>query len=61
MNNYNLDFLKEDVETGILKARRVGMKVRTLKWIGGRRFEEFRYLPQFKEFVVLNVKSRFEE
>ena len=58
MNNYNLDFLSDDIKNGLLKNSRVGMKVRTLKWIGGHRFEEFRYLPMIKNFVVLNVCDR---
>ena len=59
MNNYT-DFLKDDVETGLLKARRVGMIRRTLKWIDGRRIEEFVFFPMIKNFVVLNVRSLFK-
>lgn len=60
MNNY-LDFLSDDIKTGLLKVRRVGMKRRTIKISGGVVFDELRYLPIIKGFVVLNVKSRFEE
>lgn len=50
---YNLDFLKDDIDTGLLKLKRTGMKRRTLKWIDGRRIEEFVYLPMIKNFIVL--------
>lgn len=50
---YNLDFLSEDIQNGLLKNKRVGMKRRTLKFIAGRRVEEFVYLPFIKNFVVL--------
>ncbi len=60
MNNY-IDFLKDDLELDLLKNKRVGMKRRTIKIIGGVVFDEFRHLPIIKGFVVLNVKSRFEE
>ena len=50
---YYLDFLKDDIKTGLLKNKRVGMIRRTMKFIAGRRVEEFIYLPQFKRFVVL--------
>lgn len=70
MNKYNLDFLKDDIDTGLLKFKRVdidtgllknkrvGMIRRTLKFrknniMGYDSFAEFRYLPQFKSFVVL--------
>ena len=59
MNDY-LDFLSEDLQTGLLKNKRVGMIRRTLKFIGGRRFESFIYLPMIKNFIVLNVRGRFE-
>lgn len=59
MNNY-LSFLIDDIDTGLLKLKRVGMIRRTLKFVNGLRFEELIYLPQFKNFVVLNVKGRFE-
>jgi len=59
MNDY-LDFLKDDLELGLLKNRRVGMIRRTLKFVDGRRVEEFVFLPMIKNFVVLNVKGRFE-
>ena len=58
--SYNLDFLSEDIETGLLKNKRVGMIRRTLKFIAGRRIEDFIYLPMIKNFIVLNVKGRFE-
>lgn len=48
-----MDMLMSDVDRGLLVARRVGMKRRTLKWIGGRRVEGFIYLPLIKDFVVL--------
>ena len=59
MNNY-LDFLIKDIEKGLLKNNRVGMIRRTLKFIGGHRVEGFIYLPMIKNFIVLNVKGRFE-
>ncbi len=52
MNNY-LDFLSEDIQTGLLKNMRVGMIRRTVAIRGGVVFDEFIYLPQFKGFVVL--------
>ncbi len=58
--NYNIDFLKNDIDTGLLKNIPVGMKRRTIKISGGVVFDEFRYLPQLKGFVVLGIKSRFE-
>ena len=57
----NLDFLKDDIETGLLKLKRVGMKRRTIKIKGGVVFYELRYLPQFAEFKVLGIKTRFEK
>ncbi len=60
MNDSYLDFLKNDIDTGLLVARRVGMIRRTIKISGGVIEEGFIYLPQFKRFVVLNVKGRFE-
>ncbi len=33
---------------------------RTLKWIDGKDINEIIYLPQFIEFQVLRIKSRFE-
>jgi len=62
---YNLDFLSEDIQNGLLKNNRVGMIRRTLKFrrnnfIGFDTFSEFRYLPMIKNFVVLNVRGRFE-
>ena len=59
MTSY-LDFLTDDIKTGLLKVRRVGMIRRTLKFVAGRRIEEFVYLPMIKNFIVLNVKGRFE-
>lgn len=59
MSSY-LDFLSEDIQNGLLKNKRVGMIRRTLKWIDGRRVEEFIYLPMIKNFIVLNVKGWFE-
>lgn len=58
---YNLDFLKDDIDVGLLKNIRVGMKRRTVRICGGVVFDELRYLPIIKGFVVLNIKSRFEE
>ncbi len=60
MNKYNLNFLSEDIQKGLLKNKRVGMIRRTLKFIGGRRVEDFIYLPMIKNFIVLNIKGRFE-
>lgn len=60
MNNY-LDFLSDDIQNGLLKNKRVGMKRRTVKICGGVVFDDRIYLPQFKRFVVLRIKSRFEE
>ena len=57
---YDIGFLKEDIETGLLKNIPVGMKRRTIKIDKGLRFEDFVYLP-FKKFVVLRVKGRFEK
>ena len=59
MNDY-LNFLINDIENGLLKNKCVGMIRRTLKFIDGVKIESFIYLPQFKRFVVLNVKGRFE-
>lgn len=60
MNNYNLDFLSDDIKTGLLKINRVGMIRRTIKINCGVIEEGFIYLPQFKRFVVLNVCDRFK-
>ncbi len=60
MNNYNLDFLKNDLDTGLLKNKRVGMIRRTLKRIDGKDISDLRYLPLIKGFVILNIKGRFE-
>ena len=60
MNNYNLDFLNDDIQNGLLKIRRVGMIRRTVKICGGVVFDELVYLPLFKNFVVLNIRLRFE-
>lgn len=57
MSNYNINFLSDDLERGLLKNKRVGMIRRTVRIKGGVVFDEFRFLPQFKEFVVLNVES----
>lgn len=59
MNKY-LDFIGEDLQNGLLKNKRVGMIRRTLKFIAGRRIEEFIFLPMIKNFIVLNVRGRFE-
>ncbi len=59
MGSY-LDFLSDDIKKGLLKNSRVGMIRRTLKFIGGRRAEEFVFFPMIKKFIVLNVKGRFE-
>ena len=53
MNDYNLDFLKNDLDTGLLKNKRVGMIRRTLKRINGEYISELRYLPMIKTFIVL--------
>jgi len=37
------------------------MKRRTIKIKGGVVFDELRYLPQFAEFKVLGIKTRFEK
>ena len=58
MDSCYLDFLIKDIEKGLLKNKRVGMKRRTLKFIDGVKFEELINLPY--GFVVLNVKGRFE-
>jgi len=60
MNNYNLDFLSDDIKTGLLKVRRVGMIRRTMKINKGKVEKSFIYLPMIKNFIVLNVKGRFE-
>jgi len=57
---YNLDFLSDDIQTGLLKNNRVGMIRRTIKIRGGSVEEGFVYLPMIKKFVVLNVRGRFE-
>lgn len=57
----NCAFLIEDIETGLLKNKRVGMIRRTLKFNGLVKFGELVYLPYFRDFVVLRVKGRFEE
>jgi len=58
---YNISFLIDDLKNGLLKNNRVGMKRRIVRICGGVVFDELRYLPIIKGFVVLNVKSRFEE
>lgn len=60
MKEYNLDFLKDDLDSGLLKNKRVGMIRRTVRICDGVVFDEFRYLPLIRSFVVLNVKGRFE-
>jgi len=57
MSNYNMDFLSDDIQNGLLKNKRVGMKRRTIKISGGVVFDELRYLPQFKDFMVLGIKN----
>ncbi len=59
MNNY-LNFLTDDIENGLLKNKRVGMIRRTLKFNGEKIEKSFIYLPMIKNFIVLNVKGRFE-
>lgn len=59
MNDYNLDFLKDDIDTGLLKNKRVGMNVRTLKRINGEDISGLTFLPVVGGFVVLNVRDRF--
>ena len=56
-----LNFLSDDIENGLLKLKRVGMTRRTLKFNGVRRVEDFIYLPQFKEFVILKTNEVFKE
>lgn len=53
----NCDFLIEDIETGLLKNKRVGMIRRTIKINCGVVEEGFVFLPQFKRFVVLGIKN----
>jgi len=60
MNNYNLNFLVDDVKNGLLKNNRVGMIRRTVKINKGVVYDELRFLPIIKNFIVLNVKGRFE-
>jgi len=55
-----MNCLLNDVEVGLLKNKRVGMIRRTIKINCGVVEDDFIYLPQFKKFVVLNIKSRFE-
>ena len=55
---YNLDFLKDDIQTGLLKNIPVGMIRRTLKRIDGKDISDFIYLP-FKTFQVLHITDRF--
>ena len=59
MDSY-LDFLSDDIKNGLLKVHRVGMIRRTLKFNGGVVEDGFIYLPMIKNFIVLNVKGRFE-
>jgi hypothetical protein len=59
MNNY-LNFLINDLENGLLKNNRVGMIRRTVKIKGGVVEDGFIFLPMIKNFIVLNVKGRFE-
>ena len=58
--SYDINFLVDDVKNGLLKNNRSGMIRRTVRINSGVVFDEFRYLPQFREFQVLCVKSRFE-
>jgi hypothetical protein len=57
--NY-LYFLIDDLENGLLKNKRVGMIRRTVKIRGGVVEDSFIFLPMIKNFIVLNVKGRFE-
>ena len=61
MSNYNMDFLSDDIQNGLLKNKRVGMIRRSVKIKGGVVFDDLIYLPQFKTFQVLRVKGRFEK
>lgn len=56
----NIEFLRDDIEVGLLKNKRAGMIRRTLKFTGGCEFNELIYLPYFRDFIVLRVKGRFE-
>jgi hypothetical protein len=47
------NFLKDDIEVGLLKLKRVGMIRRTLTFKNSVKFEELVYLPYFRSFVVL--------
>ena len=58
---YNLNFLSDDIQNGLLKNIRVGMIRRIVKILNGVVFDELVYFPQFKEFVVLRVRDRFGE
>ena len=56
----SIEFLRDDIEVGLMKNKRVGMKRRTIKikvLDKGRYkvFEDFVYLPLVKEFVVLRL------
>ncbi len=58
---YNLDFLKDDIDTGLLKNKRVGMIRRTIKIkvIDKKRytmFEDRCYFPECDNLVLINVK-----
>ena len=53
MSNYNLDFLTDDIQNGLLKIRRVGMKRRTVRIVGGKVEDCLSYFPLIKGFVVL--------
>lgn len=57
MNNH-LRILGDDVKTGLLKAGRVGMIRRTLKFKGGVVFEGFSYLVYFKEDMKGGIIKR---
>ncbi len=60
MNNYNLDFLSEDIQNGLLKNMRVGTIRRTLKRINGEDISSLKLLPVVNGFIVLNVCDRFK-
>lgn len=53
MNKYNLDFLSEDIQNGLLKNKRVGMKRRIVRICGGKVEDCISYYPLIKNFVVL--------
>lgn len=60
MSDYNLDFLSEDIQNGLLKNNRVGMIRRTLKITkkknGFNVFFNRSFILGADPFVILNVK-----